>query len=286
MAITHTLTCPYCLADVKDVAVSRCPRCGAEHHNDCWSANGGCAVHGCTGADSATEAEADNEAPADSAPEDPSGIPAPRPASATESDEPSGQTGPDTAAAAESRAPSGGLGGYPHPPQQPYVPVPVPATEAQPTAGGRTKRKVGLVVGGVALAAAVGAGTLAATGQLPLSFASHEMTVSLSLYDPPEYYMYLPDTPGLSSSCYTTGGYSDIGSGMTFDVLNEKNEIIGTGRYGPGDYEGLYTCTWEATVTDLPKAEIYKIDSGRRGSQTYTYEEMVAQDWEVSLSIG
>ena len=41
-------SCPYCRFPLKaGVAASKCPECGASHHGDCWSENGGCAVVGC-----------------------------------------------------------------------------------------------------------------------------------------------------------------------------------------------------------------------------------------------
>ena len=40
--------CPYCQASIgaADAAVA-CPLCGAVHHADCFTENGGCAVYGC-----------------------------------------------------------------------------------------------------------------------------------------------------------------------------------------------------------------------------------------------
>lgn len=50
MSDAHPKTpCPYCRSPVEDVADAKeCPSCGASHHNDCWSENGGCAVVGCS----------------------------------------------------------------------------------------------------------------------------------------------------------------------------------------------------------------------------------------------
>ncbi|HEX8206570.1 MAG TPA: RING finger protein, partial [Solirubrobacteraceae bacterium] len=43
-------SCPYCRFPLKEGAQVRdCPTCGAAHHDDCWSDNGGCSVVGCAG---------------------------------------------------------------------------------------------------------------------------------------------------------------------------------------------------------------------------------------------
>lgn len=40
--------CPYCRFPLKSgVAMATCSECGATHHGECWSDNGGCAITGC-----------------------------------------------------------------------------------------------------------------------------------------------------------------------------------------------------------------------------------------------
>lgn len=47
-APTPAANCPYCLAVIAGTdEVAPCPGCGAVHHGECWTENGGCAVYGC-----------------------------------------------------------------------------------------------------------------------------------------------------------------------------------------------------------------------------------------------
>ncbi len=44
-------TCPYCQTSLEaGDAAATCGDCGAAHHGDCWSENGGCAITGCASA--------------------------------------------------------------------------------------------------------------------------------------------------------------------------------------------------------------------------------------------
>src|SRR4051812_35993384 len=47
MAIASSTRCPYCSTLVSDGENVRCETCGAPHHAECWSENGGCAVTMC-----------------------------------------------------------------------------------------------------------------------------------------------------------------------------------------------------------------------------------------------
>jgi hypothetical protein len=50
--IVDTATCPFCRDSINAQQVQLCPGCGAPHHGECWSQNGGCTVYGCSGAPS------------------------------------------------------------------------------------------------------------------------------------------------------------------------------------------------------------------------------------------
>lgn len=39
--------CQVCGIVVEDGEITRCGKCGAPHHKDCWNYNGGCAIYGC-----------------------------------------------------------------------------------------------------------------------------------------------------------------------------------------------------------------------------------------------
>lgn len=42
------VTCPVCAQSV-DATESRCARCQAPHHRECWSYNGCCGIYACRG---------------------------------------------------------------------------------------------------------------------------------------------------------------------------------------------------------------------------------------------
>jgi hypothetical protein len=91
-----------------------------------------------------------------------------------------------------------------------------------------------------------------------------------------------------SSPCSGEGGYSDITEGLGVVVKNEEGTTLANGSLGEGRREGepIPVCTFPFTITDVPKAEFYSVSAGRRGELTYSYDEMVEQDWKVALSIG
>jgi hypothetical protein len=81
---------------------------------------------------------------------------------------------------------------------------------------------------------------------------------------------------------------------MNVTVTNESGVIIGsaitlTGPVpsdAPG-YPGIKVqCNLEWTVSNLPRASFYPIEIGRRGTVTYSFDEMTQMDWMVSLSLG
>ncbi|MEN6641781.1 MAG: ankyrin repeat domain-containing protein [Armatimonadia bacterium] len=44
----HTGTCPYCHIMIKTASrYVKCAACNTPHHEDCWTANGGCSIYGC-----------------------------------------------------------------------------------------------------------------------------------------------------------------------------------------------------------------------------------------------
>src|SRR5258708_4344570 len=46
-SIASRTPCPYCTTPLGDAPAHECEGCGARHHADCWSDNGGCAVALC-----------------------------------------------------------------------------------------------------------------------------------------------------------------------------------------------------------------------------------------------
>ena len=89
-----------------------------------------------------------------------------------------------------------------------------------------------------------------------------------------------------SSGCFGTGSYDDIISGLQVTVSNESETVIATGNLFPGEVteDG---CRFYFNISDVPVAKFYRVEvSGRRGEIRYSYEQMNAAVWNVSLSLG
>jgi hypothetical protein len=143
--------CPYCRFAFKaGVELTQCGVCSAQHHEDCWADNGGCAVLGCAGGPAATTVR-DAPRPPRPAPPSPPPVtpraPSPRPAA------------PPPPPAATQRATS---------------PAAAPAPAAR-------NRRLALVLLGLAIVAGVVVATLAASG----AFSSRAPTGSTPSGPPP-----------------------------------------------------------------------------------------------------
>jgi hypothetical protein len=88
-----------------------------------------------------------------------------------------------------------------------------------------------------------------------------------------------------SAGCFGYGGYDDIEAGLQVVISNEANTVIGNGALGPGEItdDG---CLFRFQVRDVPVAKFYNIEVGRRGKLNYSYDQMKAASWGVSLTLG
>jgi hypothetical protein len=88
-----------------------------------------------------------------------------------------------------------------------------------------------------------------------------------------------------NGSCEGADGYDDVQSGLQVTVSNEAGTVIGTGSLDTSEVtdEG---CRFNFRVDNVPVAKFYKIAVGRRGELSYSYEDMKANSWSVSLTLG
>jgi hypothetical protein len=78
------------------------------------------------------------------------------------------------------------------------------------------------------------------------------------------------------------GGYGLTNANVEF--RNESETLIGSSSTGENqDFGGKCRVLFE--IADVPKAEFYQLKVGTHGAPTYTYEEMQAQNWNLSLSL-
>lgn len=118
---------------------------------------------------------------------------------------------------------------------------------------------------------------------------------------------------GSWNSCSGDGGYSDFGPGMNVTIRDGAGEIVGTGSTRslteaetlgdlddpdstiPGDADAMQLAgTFAKTLgycavafeTEVNDAEFYEIEVGRRGSLTYSADELREREYFVELSLG
>lgn len=113
----------------------------------------------------------------------------------------------------------------------------------------------------------------------PSEQASQSLTGTFTLHDEQGW------TAG--GTCRGDGGYSDILVGMGMTLRDGDGTILGTTRLsiGTASDDGK-ECAFEFAFEDVPPADFYAIDAGRRGEQTYSAVDLEQQDWTVSLEIG
>lgn len=88
-----------------------------------------------------------------------------------------------------------------------------------------------------------------------------------------------------SGGCSGTGGYSDISSTTQVVVKNGRGDILGVTELGLGSIDTV-SCTYHWVVDELPKEGFYVVEVGRRGSLTFSAEELESRDWRVFSSLG
>lgn len=105
-------------------------------------------------------------------------------------------------------------------------------------------------------------------------------------------------------SCSGENGYEDIKAGKQILVKNNKGEILGTGELDQGKgvktllseeleqkaiEAGLGTplmCKFPITIENVPQADFYTFEIGRRGGITYTAKQLEQQDWKIEFRLG
>ncbi len=95
---------------------------------------------------------------------------------------------------------------------------------------------------------------------------------------------------GYNDNCYGTGGYSDISSGMSITVIDDKGTIVATGQTGFGNHPennsySSVTCIFKFDVRQIPKRNFYTFDLGRRGKLSYSFAELEEMNWKLWLSL-
>ena len=76
--------------------------------------------------------------------------------------------------------------------------------------------------------------------------------------------------------------------GLQVVVRNEKNEILAIGQLGSDNYTGQYpgvVFEFPFVIKDIPRANFYQIEVGRRGSLKYSIDDLRKAGWVVRFSL-
>ena len=90
-----------------------------------------------------------------------------------------------------------------------------------------------------------------------------------------------------SDSCAGTGGYSDIRPGAQVTVRGGSGSTLAISRLG--ESKGALspaTCSFEFSVTEVPREDFYRIEVSHRGEIEFSFAEMESKNWMVELTLG
>lgn len=195
------------------------------------------------------------------------------------------------------------------PPADPWAATQTTGSLTGTQVGGSTANtKLLLVVGGAFVALVLISMTVATGWWLMTRGGDHTIEGVYVLFDDSG------DIDGEIGDCEGSGGYSDFSSGSDVKVRDAEGRIVGSATLeDPSDLEVLYERVAaidesfadadeaEATFNEangficplvfevvVPDSDVYELEiaTGRRGTQTYTREELEEDDWLVSIFLG
>lgn len=94
--------------------------------------------------------------------------------------------------------------------------------------------------------------------------------------------------PEVGDGCLLEGGYRDIEPGVQVKDKDGSGNILSIGELELGRWSpSESTCKLAFTVKDIPPSQFYSVEigSGRRGSLTYSNEELDAKGWTMNIQL-
>ena len=102
-----------------------------------------------------------------------------------------------------------------------------------------------------------------------------------------QLYLVSPRTEDSGGECFGTGGLRDVRGELPVVVKDGSGKILAMTRTSAGKRpESKYravTCIFSFTVPNVPKADFYQIEVGRRGVSVYSVADLIAADWKVAF---
>ena len=87
----------------------------------------------------------------------------------------------------------------------------------------------------------------------------------------------------------TTLAVGRLGQGKLLgldEVANQSGLTTTTKRRSSSSDDSPIVCQFPVTVADIPDADFYRIEIGRRSPVEYSKADMEAQNWKLSLTLG
>lgn len=90
------------------------------------------------------------------------------------------------------------------------------------------------------------------------------------------------------TQCVGRGGYGDLSAGMPITIRDGSGNILASTQLNTGTFEGdsefVFSCDFNFSA-EVPKADFYSLEFGRRGEFTYSFDEMKEVSWKIYFSL-
>jgi hypothetical protein len=90
----------------------------------------------------------------------------------------------------------------------------------------------------------------------------------------------------LGGPCKGLGAQSDLLGGTPVVLKDEDGAVLATGALDIGRVADRSTCAFSFVVQSVPKNVMYRVDVGNRSLGAFSYDELAAQSWRVTLTTG
>jgi hypothetical protein len=97
--------------------------------------------------------------------------------------------------------------------------------------------------------------------------------------------LFLSHSP-IGGPCKGLGPESDLLGGTPVVVKDEDGAVLATGALDIGKVADGSTCAFTFVVPSVPKNVMYRVDVGDRSLGAFSYDELAAQGWRVTLPVG
>ena len=97
--------------------------------------------------------------------------------------------------------------------------------------------------------------------------------------------LFLSRSP-IGGPCKGLGPESDLLGGTPVVLKDEDGVVLATGALDIGKVADGSTCAFSFVVQSVPKNVMYRVDVGDRNLGAFSYDELAAQGWRVTLPVG